>query len=238
VSASSEVFGGVLKMGLPSQSGASMGAMGCDNLCYVRETIPRWRGSGMAQDRVAVALISGGIDSYVAAAVAKYDYSLHGLFINYGQRNRQSEAASAEDVADHLGIPLRTIVLEIPRPVPGPNDPPIPLRNLFFFTAALAEVIVLGGFTCVFGGTSTDYDGFRDCRPKFLEQFEKTASLAHGSDLSIFAPLVGKTKAEVVALGGEEQLRFDLTTSCYHLEPGGTECGKCPACVEKKKAGL
>lgn len=209
----------------------------------------------MASDRRAVVLLSGGLDSYTAAAIAKRDgFRLFALTIAYGQRHaREIEAARA--VAGALGVE-RHVELDVDlsafggssltssTPVPKdrdiiPDEIPstyVPARNTIFLSLALGWAEVLGAHDIVIGVNALDYSGYPDCRPEFVAAFERLASLATAAGVSghpfrIHAPLQMMTKAEIVRAGLELGLDYGLTHSCYDPDPSGRPCGRCDSCL-------
>jgi len=203
----------------------------------------------------AVVLLSGGLDSYTTAAVAKRDgFSIHALSINYGQRHA-GELEAARAVAKALGVVrLLELVLDL-SPIGGsaltspgidvPKDRPIdpnvipstyvPARNTIFLSLALAWAEVLGASDIFIGVNALDYSGYPDCRPEFIKAFEQLARVAtkagvEGLQLTIHTPLVTMSKAEIVQLGLSLGLDYGLTRSCYDPRPGGRPCGRCDSC--------
>jgi 7-cyano-7-deazaguanine synthase len=202
----------------------------------------------------AVLLLSGGLDSYTAGAIARADgYQLYALTLRYGQVHaREVEAARhvarALDVVRHLELDINlaafggsTLVGDgaIPkdRPLEQKRIPStyVPARNTIFLSLALAWAEVLGADAIVIGVNALDYSGYPDCRPEYLEAFERLASLAtragvEGRSITILAPLIQLTKAEIVKRGIALGLDYSLTHSCYDPQPGGAPCGRCDSC--------
>jgi 7-cyano-7-deazaguanine synthase len=203
----------------------------------------------------AVVLLSGGLDSYTAAAVAKRDgFAVAALTINYGQRHAP-ELVAARNVARALGA-ARHLELDIDLTRIGgsaltsstigvPKDQPIdpavipstyvPARNTIFLSLALGWAEVLGATDIVIGVNALDYSGYPDCRPEFIHAFEQVARLAtragvEGRGLTIHTPLMHLTKAEIVRLGLSLGLDYGLTHSCYDPLPDGRPCGHCDSC--------
>lgn len=203
----------------------------------------------------AVVLLSGGLDSYTAAAVAVRDgFSISALSINYGQRHaRELEAAKA--VAQSLGA-ARHLELELDLSRIGgsaltsttivvPKDQPIdpavipstyvPARNTIFLSLALGWAEVLGSSDIFIGVNALDYSGYPDCRPEFIHAFEHLARLAtragvEGRPLTVHTPLISLSKADIIRLGLSLGLDYALTHSCYDPLPGGGACGRCDSC--------
>jgi len=203
----------------------------------------------------AVVLLSGGLDSYTAAAIARAEgFRLFALTIRYGQRHvRELEAARA--VAAWLGVE-RHIELDVDlsafggsslttdAPVPKDRsltarDIPstyVPARNTVFLGLALAWAETLSATDIFIGVNALDYSGYPDCRPEFIAAFERLASLATaqgvgGTKYRIHAPLMRLTKADIVRKGHELGLDYGLTHSCYDPSPEGQPCGRCDSCV-------
>jgi 7-cyano-7-deazaguanine synthase len=202
----------------------------------------------------AVVLLSGGLDSYTAAAVAARDgYSLYALTISYGQRHQQ-ELDSARRVAAALGV-ARHVELDLSlsqfggsaltAPIEVPKDRDldagdipvtyVPARNTIFLSLALAWAEVLETTTLVMGVNAIDYSGYPDCRPEFIDAFERLAATATRAGVSgqryrILTPLIQMTKAQIISLGLSLGLDYALTHSCYDPGPDGRPCGRCDSC--------
>lgn len=203
----------------------------------------------------AVVLLSGGLDSYTAAAIARADgFRLFALTIRYGQRHaREIEAARA--VAASLGV-AKHIELDVDlsafggssltsdAPVPKdraiiPDDIPstyVPARNTIFLSIALGWAEVLGAHDIVIGVNALDYSGYPDCRPEFVAAFERLASLATAEGVSgrgfrIHAPLQHLGKGDIIRRGLQLGLDYSLTHSCYDPMPDGHPCGRCDSCL-------
>ena len=205
--------------------------------------------------RNAVVLLSGGLDSYTAAAIVRAQgYRLFALTIRYGQRHAH-ELESARSVAAALGV-ARHVELDVDLAVfggsslttaaPVPKDRPIdpteipstyvPARNTVFLALSLAWAETLGAEDLVIGVNAVDYSGYPDCRPEFLTAFERLASLAtaqgvKGGECRIHAPLLTLTKAEIIRRGLELGLDYGLTHSCYDPGPSGRPCHRCDSCA-------
>ena len=207
------------------------------------------------RSRQGVVLLSGGLDSYTAAALARAEgYELYALTIRYGQVHaREIEAARA--VAKSLGV-ARHVELSVDlaafggSALVGDGDIPkdraldddrtipstyVPARNTVFLSLALAWAEVVGAEAIVIGVNALDYSGYPDCRPEYLDAFAKMASLAtragvEGRPLAILAPLVRMSKAEIVRRGTSLGLDYGLTHSCYDPLPDGAPCGRCDSC--------
>jgi 7-cyano-7-deazaguanine synthase len=202
----------------------------------------------------AVLLLSGGLDSYTAGAIAKAEgYELYALTIRYGQVHaREVEAArqvaAALGVAQHLelDVPLSKIggsALVGDGEIPKDRSPSaggipstyVPARNTVFLSLAMAWAEILGAGAIVIGVNALDYSGYPDCRPEYLRAFEQLAALAtragvEGGSLKILAPLLTLTKAEIIRRGLTLGVHYGLTLSCYDPRPGGQPCGHCDSC--------
>lgn len=208
----------------------------------------------------AVVLLSGGLDSAVVAAMARAaGRRLHALTISYGQRHR-CELEAARAVVDWLGVESHEVI-ELDRrlfemssltgsgPIPkersegkiGGGIPStfVPGRNLVFLSIGLALAQTVGAREIHLGVNAIDYSGYPDCRPEFLESFQRTLDLALGCAdeqprVEIRAPIVDMTKAEIIRAGSALGVDFALTHSCYDPDPRGSACGRCDACVLRR----
>ena len=203
----------------------------------------------------AVVLLSGGLDSYTAAAIARRDgCELYALTVRYGQVH-VLEIESARRVARDLGV-ARHVEMEVDlaafggsslvgdgaipadRGDIGEADIPstyVPARNTIFLSLALAFAEVSTAERIVIGVNALDYSGYPDCRPAYLEAFERMAALAtragvEGRPLQIHAPLLRLSKADIIRLGRELGLDYALTLSCYSPGHTGQPCGRCDSC--------
>jgi 7-cyano-7-deazaguanine synthase len=200
-------------------------------------------------------LLSGGLDSYTAAAIAKADgFDLYALTIQYGQRHvREIEAARAVaravGVRRHLELPidLRAIggsALTSETDVPRDRDLDatdipstyVPARNTIFLSLALAWAEVLEACDLVIGVNALDYSGYPDCRPAFVQAFEALAAVAtragvEGGRFRVHTPLIALTKADIIRRGLGLGLDYGLTHSCYDPDPEGRPCAHCDSCV-------
>jgi 7-cyano-7-deazaguanine synthase len=207
----------------------------------------------------AVVLLSGGLDSYTAAAIAKSEgFSLFALTVHYGQRHaREVEAArtvaAALGVERHVefGLDLRTfggssLTSETPVPrdrdlnEPGIPSTYVPARNTIFLALALGWSEVLDARDIVIGVNALDYSGYPDCRPEFVRAFETLAGLAtkagvEGARFRVHTPLINLTKAEIITRGFALGLDYALTHSCYDPLPDGAPCQHCDSCVLRAK---
>jgi 7-cyano-7-deazaguanine synthase len=207
-------------------------------------------------------LLSGGLDSATAAALAKAEgFSLYGLTVDYGQRNRW-ELESACRLAEFLQMREHRIVrldlagllpsaLTAPIPVPKDRSPAeigqgipvtyVPARNTILLALALGYAEAVGAADIFLGVHAVDYSGYPDCRPEFLEAFEHLANLATKAGVEgrirfrIHAPLLGCSKAEIIRRGVALGLDYRLTSSCYDPAPEGVPCGRCDACILRRR---
>jgi 7-cyano-7-deazaguanine synthase len=210
----------------------------------------------------AVVLLSGGLDSATVLAIAKSQgYACHALSFSYGQRH-SFELEAAKRVAASLGakdhriasIDLRAFggsALTDDIAVPKGREPDemshgipityVPARNTIFLSFALAWAEVLESSDIFIGVNALDYSGYPDCRPEFIEAFEKMANLATKAgvegrqQLKIHAPLIALTKAQIIQKGIELGVDYGLTSSCYDPFPDGQPCGACDACLLRQK---
>lgn len=205
----------------------------------------------------AVVLLSGGLDSATTLAVARDEgFDCHAMTFRYGQRHA-CEVEAARRVAGHLGVREHVFVdidlrsfgrsaLTSDLPVPkargfeeiGRGIPVtyVPARNTIFLSFALAWAEVLGADDVFIGVNALDYSGYPDCRPEYVEAYERMANLATkaavegGRRLTIHTPLIRLTKADIIRQGTELGVDYALTVSCYDPSPAGEACGECDAC--------
>lgn len=211
----------------------------------------------MTEASYAVALVSGGLDSYVSAACARADgHRLLALSIDYNQRHQVELAAARRIAADlgaerHIVLPLDlslfggsalTADIDVPKDGVGTDIPVtyVPARNTIFLSLALGWAEAMGARDLYLGVNALDYSGYPDCRPEFIEGFEKLAELAtkagvEGAPFRIQAPLVSMSKADIVRKGTELGLNLALSWSCYDPAPGGVHCGRCDSCRLRAK---
>jgi 7-cyano-7-deazaguanine synthase len=206
----------------------------------------------------AVVLLSGGLDSFTAAAIARDSgFELYALTVKYGQRHAHEILASRR-VAEALGVKAHRELSvdlgsvggsalvgdgDIPKGGPDPNVIPatyVPARNTVLLALALAWAEVLGAFDLFIGVNALDYSGYPDCRPEYIEAFERMAVLAtkagvDGGRFHIRAPLISLTKAQIIRRGLALGLDYGLTHSCYDPLPHGAPCGQCDSCVLRAK---
>ncbi|HEY7289695.1 MAG TPA: 7-cyano-7-deazaguanine synthase QueC [Vicinamibacterales bacterium] len=213
----------------------------------------------------AVVLLSGGLDSYTAAAIVRSDgFDLYALTVAYGQRHA-AEISAARAVARDLGVKrhleldvdLRAIGgssltsdapgMEIPRDrdmssalAEGIPSTYVPARNTILLSLALGWAEVLDARDIVIGVNALDYSGYPDCRPEFVEAFERLAAVAtragvEGARFRIHSPLISMTKADIIRRGMSLGLNYGLTHSCYDPDAAGRPCGRCDSCVLRAK---
>lgn len=207
----------------------------------------------------AVVLLSGGLDSYTAGALARAQgFDLYALTVRYGQRHAQEIAASRRVAAalgvvrqlemdlDLRGIGGSALTSDVPVPVDrDPADtsiPPtyVPARNTIFLSLALGWAEVLEARDLFIGVNALDYSGYPDCRPDFIAAFEQLASLAtragvEGARFHVHTPLITMTKAEIIRTGLALGLDYGLTHSCYAPSDDGRPCGRCDSCLLRAK---
>src|SRR5205809_430932 len=216
----------------------------------------------MDAGKKAVILLSGGLDSSTALAVAKSKtYALYAMSFRYGQRHsleiesaRRTAAAMGVEkhlivdfdlraiggsaLTDQLDVPKQRSVDEIASGIPVTY---VPARNTIFLSFALAWAEVLGAEDIFIGVNALDYSGYPDCRPEYIEAFERMANLAtkvavEGRQrLSVHTPLIHLTKAQIIARGLELGVDYALTLSCYDPTPDGAARGRCDACLLRRK---
>jgi 7-cyano-7-deazaguanine synthase len=207
----------------------------------------------------AVVLLSGGLDSFTAAAIARQQgFSLHALSVQYGQRHAR-ELESARAVAHALGVEqhlelavdLRamggsslTSDADVPRDrdldAPGIPSTYVPARNTIFLSLALGWAEVVDAHDIVIGVNALDYSGYPDCRPEFIRAFEHLAALAtragvEGTRFRVHTPLIDLGKADIIRRGSELGLDYALTYSCYDPAPDSSPCGRCDSCALRAK---
>jgi 7-cyano-7-deazaguanine synthase len=216
----------------------------------------------LAMMKRAVVLLSGGVDSTTTLAVARQrDFETCALTFRYGQRHAV-EVDAARRVAQALGAARHEIVAidlrafggsaltadiavpkdraaeEIGKGIPSTY---VPARNTIFLSYALAWAEVLGANDIFIGVNALDYSGYPDCRPEFVGAYERMANLATKAGvegrqkLTIHTPLIHLSKAEIIAEGRALGVDFALTLSCYDPTPDGAACGRCDACVLRRK---
>jgi 7-cyano-7-deazaguanine synthase len=214
------------------------------------------------ENRKAVCLLSGGLDSTTCLAYARREgFTCYALSFDYGQRHK-IELDRAARIARELGaerhmvakigldafggsaltasidVPKARLAAEMGSGIPITY---VPARNTIFLSFALAWAEVLGACDIFIGVNALDYSGYPDCRPEFIEAYERMANLATKAGvegrtrLRIHTPLLRLTKAEIVKLGSKLGVPFGLTFSCYDPDAAGRPCGACDACLLRRK---
>lgn len=201
-------------------------------------------------------MLSGGLDSATVLNIALKEYQVTALVFDYGQRHK-FEISAAKKIADKYDISLRLIKIdlgqfgnsaltddiEVPKNQEIGKEIPItyvPVRNTIFLSYALAYAEVNNIFDIFIGVNALDYSGYPDCRPEFIEAFEKMANegtkFAQGNEkIKIHTPLIDLTKAEIISTGTKLDVDYKLTHSCYDPSLDGLSCGECDACILRKE---
>jgi 7-cyano-7-deazaguanine synthase len=210
----------------------------------------------------AVVLLSGGMDSATTAAIAlSRGFEVHALTFRYGQRH-SVELEAARRVVTQLGIRRHVVLdidlrafggsaltgeLELPKDTPmeeiGQRIPAtyVPARNTIFLAFALGWAEVLGASDIFIGANAMDYSGYPDCRPEYIQAFQRMAALAtragveEGRRLTIHTPLIELSKREIIERGLALRVDYSLTLTCYDPTPDGAACGHCEACLLRLK---
>ena len=198
----------------------------------------------------AVVLVSGGLDSATALAIAQdQGFECHALAVDYGQRHR-SELDAARRVADSAGVALKILPLDL-RAIGGSAltadiDVPeaettgipvtyVPARNTILLSLALGYAEVLGANDIFIGVNAVDYSGYPDCRPEFIAAYQRMARLAtkagvEGAEMTIRTPLIDLSKADIIQRGVALGVDYSQTVSCYQADEDGRACGNCDSC--------
>jgi len=206
----------------------------------------------MSSVRRAIVLLSGGLDSATTLAMARAEgFACHALSFQYGQRHAVELAAAARvakvlgaaehrtitiDLAAFGGSALTDHTIAVPEaPSSGIPITYVPARNTIFLAYALGWGEVIGAHDIFVGVNAVDYSGYPDCRPEFIEAFERLANLAtkagvEGDGFRIHAPLIELTKADIVRKGMAAGIDYSMTVSCYQPDEGGRACGRCDSC--------
>ena len=209
--------------------------------------------SASAGRRVAVVLVSGGLDSATCLAIAREQrHECYALSFSYGQRHAAELVAAARVAASLGAIEHRVMHIDLgafggsaltdPR-ISVPEQPSdgipvtyVPARNTVFLAFALAWSEVLGAEDIYIGVNAVDYSGYPDCRPEFVEAFERLANLATrtgvagGARLRVRVPLITLSKADIIRRGSDLGVDYSLTVSCYQADNEGRACGRCDSC--------
>lgn len=208
----------------------------------------------MRQDteRRAVVLLSGGLDSATTLAIANdQGYACHALSLDYGQRHR-AELAAARRVAGALGVMAHKVIpldltsiggsaltdsdIAVPeQPSQGIPVTYVPARNTVFLALALGWAEVLGAWDLFIGVNAVDYSGYPDCRPEYIQAFQRLCQLAtragvEGGAFQVHAPLIDMGKADIIRAGTRLGVDYALTVSCYAADQAGLACGRCDSC--------
>jgi len=216
------------------------------------------------EKKKAVVLVSGGLDSATVLAIANSEgYECYAVSFEYGQRHK-SELQASERVVAALGArqhkrikidfgsiggsALTDNSIAVPETMAeGIPVTYVPARNTVFLAFALGYAEVIGAHDIFIGVNAVDYSGYPDCRPEFIEAFEKTANLAtkagvEGHPFKIRTPLINMTKAEIIQTGTRLGVDYSITVSCYSADEQGRACGKCDSCRLRRqgfeKAGI
>jgi len=208
----------------------------------------------------AVVLLSGGLDSATILAIARdKGYQCYAMSVDYGQKNR-SELVAAGNVAQAMGVRKHQIINidltvfggsaltdeSVAMPVEGVKDgipvTYVPARNTIMLSLALSWAEVLGSGDVFIGVNAVDYSGYPDCRPEYIEAFERMANLAtkastQNKKLNIHAPLMNLSKAEIIQKGKLLDVDYGMTVSCYQANEEGVACGLCDSC-RLRRAGF
>jgi 7-cyano-7-deazaguanine synthase len=200
----------------------------------------------------AIVLLSGGLDSATVLAIARSrNYECYALSGEYGQRHR-AELDAARRVAAHLsahehrimrvdlagigGSALTDVNVAVPETAqPGIPATYVPARNTLFLSLALGWAEVIGACDIFMGVNAVDYSGYPDCRPAFIQEFEKLAQIAtkaglEGARFKIHAPLIEMSKAQIIQAGLRLGVDFSATVSCYQADAEGRACSRCDSC--------
>jgi 7-cyano-7-deazaguanine synthase len=206
----------------------------------------------MNQGAKAVVLLSGGLDSATVLAIARdQGYRCYALSLDYGQRHR-AELAAARRVAESLrvvehkvipldltsigGSALTDSAIDVPdKPGDGIPVTYVPARNTIFLALALGWAEVLGAWDLFIGVNAVDYSGYPDCRPEYIQAFQRLCQLAtragvEGGSFRVHAPLIELSKADIIRFGNRLGVDYGLTVSCYSADEVGRACGRCDAC--------
>ena len=212
-----------------------------------------------SDDRPAVVLLSGGVDSSTVLAIAKQEgFTVYAMTFRYGQRH-QAEIAAAGKIAKTMGVARHMIAdidlrvfggsaltaeIAVPKGEELQQGIPItyvPARNTIFLSFALAWAEVLDSSDIFIGVNAVDYSGYPDCRPEFIAAFQQTANLATKAavegrqNMRIHTPLIDLSKAQIIARGVSLRVDYSMTISCYDPSPEGVACGRCDACQLRRR---
>lgn len=203
----------------------------------------------------AVVLLSGGMDSCVAAAIAAESHQLAMVHVSYGQRTERRERQAFDEICDFYGVNLRLAThldhfrqmggsalldrsIPVPETGPGPEIPVtyVPFRNAHFLAVAVSWAEVIGAKTVVIGAVSEDSSGYPDCRPEYYRAFAEVIrqGTRPGSGIEIDTPVIGMSKDQIIKTGIELGAPLGNTWSCYQFEDEA--CGVCDSCVLRLRA--
>jgi 7-cyano-7-deazaguanine synthase len=206
----------------------------------------------MQANRKAVVLLSGGLDSATTLAIANdQGYACYALSLDYGQRHH-AELAAAQRAAASLGVVEHKVIsldlsniggsaltdrrIAVPEQ-PGEGIPVtyVPARNTIFLSLALGWAEVLGAWDLFIGVNAVDYSGYPDCRPEYIQAFQRLSQLAtragvEGGSFQVHAPLIDMSKAGIIQTGSRLGVDYALTVSCYAADEAGRACGRCDSC--------
>lgn len=204
------------------------------------------------EEKKAVVLMSGGLDSTTVLAIARSEgYACHTLSYNYGQRHRSELVASRAlssamgacvhkevslDLGSIGGSALTDTRIAVPESAtPGIPATYVPARNTVFLAIALGWAEVLDARDIFIGVNAVDYSGYPDCRPQFIAAFEQLANIAtragvEGHPVKIHAPLIALTKGDIIRAGISQGVDYSATVSCYQATAEGLACGRCDSC--------
>jgi 7-cyano-7-deazaguanine synthase len=215
------------------------------------------------QSRKAIILLSGGLDSATVLAIAQHEgYECHAISFRYGQRH-DYELACAAQLAEKMRAASHSIIAFDLRPISNSaltshekaipkgrgvdemsHDIPVtyvPARNTIFLSFALAKAETIGSRDIFIGVNALDYSGYPDCRPEYIRAYEAMANLATKAatqdqqHLTIHAPLIAMSKAQIIRKGLEFSVDYSMTTTCYDPSASGQPCGQCDACILRQQ---
>ena len=203
-------------------------------------------------ERKAVVLLSGGLDSATVLALARQQgYACYAMSLDYGQRHSAElvaarRVAEVQGVVEHKVMPIDLTLIggsaltdsciEVPdRPVDGIPVTYVPARNTIFLSLALGWAEVLGAWDLFIGVNAVDYSGYPDCRPEYIQAFQRLSQLAtragvEGCKFQVHTPLIDMSKAGIIQAGTRLGVDYALTVSCYAADEAGRACGRCDSC--------
>ena len=203
-------------------------------------------------ERKAVVLLSGGLDSATVLALARQQgYACYAMSLDYGQRHSAElvaarRVAEVQGVVEHKVMPIDLTLIggsaltdsciEVPdRPVDGIPVTYVPARNTIFLSLALGWAEVLGAWDLFIGVNAVDYSGYPDCRPEYIQAFQRLSQLAtragvEGGKFQVHTPLIDLSKAAIIQAGTRLGVDYALTVSCYAADEAGRACGRCDSC--------